>query len=91
MVFFSLPGLAKFTVKSCKVVVAFCYITMVLTINLFSNDQSHLVVLFSFMVLAKVTVNNSQAIVVVVLEYAVFSFARTFSAASRPPWESLSK
>ena len=63
MVFFSLPGLAKFTVKSCKVVVAFCYITMVLTINLFSNDQSHLVVLFSFMVLAKVTVNNSQAIV----------------------------
>ena len=28
---------------------------------------------------------------VVVLEYAVFSFARTFSVASRPPWESLSK
>ena len=46
---------------------------MVFTVNLFSNDQSLLMVFFSFTVLAKATVNISPVIVACRYETMVFT------------------
>ena len=59
MVFFSLIVLTKVTVNSSQVVVTFRYVTMVFTINLFSNGKRLLIVLFCLIVLTKVIVNIS--------------------------------
>ena len=59
MVFLNLIVLPKVTVNYSQVVVTFRYVTMVFTINLFSNGKRLLMVFFCLIVLTKVTVNSS--------------------------------
>ena len=59
MVFFSLIVLTKVSVNNSQVVVTCRYVTMVFTINLFSNGKRLLIVFFCLIVLTKVIVNIS--------------------------------
>ena len=63
MVFFSLIVLTKVPVNTSQIVVTLRYVTVVLTINLFSDGKRLLMVFFSLIVLTKVTVNSSQVLV----------------------------
>ena len=58
MVFFSRIVLTKVTVNKSQVVETSRYVTMVFTINLFSNGKRLLMVFFSLIVLTKVSVNS---------------------------------
>ena len=84
MVSFCFTVLAKVAVNSSQVVVACSYVAMVFTVNLFSNDQSLVMVFFSLSVLAKVTVNSSQVVVdssyvAMVFTVNLFIMIRAFS------------
>ena len=51
MVFYSLTKFPKFPANKCKVVVACFYVTMIFSVNLFSNSEGLLMVFFGLIVM----------------------------------------